>query len=149
MTEFMMALSTFILRVLIILAVGVVMEIVLPWLRETAIPWLKEKRLYSMCCQFVRAAEKLADTGAIAREEKKSYVIELLVKKGIAITPDVNAMIESAVLEMDIAIEEAFGEIIHEFEDEIIFEEDDEEADAEDEETTPFAEVEAELEVNN
>lgn len=116
MTEILIAISTFVLRMLVILAIGMAMEIVMPWLRNTAIPWLKEKRLYSMCCQFVRAAEKLADTGAIPSEEKKAYVIELLTKKGIKITPDVNAMIESAVLEMDIAIEEAFGQIVDEFE---------------------------------
>lgn len=68
------------------------------------VPWLKEKRLYDICRQFVRAAEKLAANVTL---DKKQYVIDCLTNKGIKVTPAVDALIEAAVEELDIAIGKA------------------------------------------
>jgi len=75
--------------------------IVIPWVKNSAIPWLKEKQLYGIIQKFVRAAEKLADAELITKESKLDYVISLLVKRGIEVTPEVRAMIESAVGDLD------------------------------------------------
>ena len=72
---------------------------------KIVIPWLKEQRVYSLVVKLVRAAEKLAESGAITKESKKIYVIKLLESRGIKITPSVEAFIEAAVTELDIAIE--------------------------------------------
>lgn len=68
------------------------------------VPWLKEKRLYDIVKQFVRAAEKLAANVTL---DKKQYVIDCLTDKGIKVTPAVDALIEAAVEELDIAIGKA------------------------------------------
>ena len=75
--------------------------IVIPWVKKSAIPWLKEKHLYGIIQKFVRAAEKLADSEIISKESKLDYVVGLLVKRGIDVTPEVRAMIESAVGDLD------------------------------------------------
>lgn len=75
--------------------------IVIPWVKKSAIPWLKEKHLYGIIQKFVRAAEKLADSEIISKESKLDYVIGLLTKRGIDVTPEVRAMIESAVGDLD------------------------------------------------
>lgn len=75
--------------------------LVIPWLKNVAIPWLKDKRLYGMICKFVRAAEKLADTGAIDKQAKLDYVTGLLQHWGVEMTPEIRAMIESAVGDLD------------------------------------------------
>lgn len=69
------------------------------------IPWLKEQRIYSTVVKFVRAADKLAQSGAITKKSKKKYVVQLLTAKGIKVTPEVEAFIEAAVTELDLAIE--------------------------------------------
>lgn len=68
-------------------------------------PWLKEQHAYSMIVKFVRAADKLATSGKIAKKTKKQYVIGLLKAKGITVSPEIEAFIESAVTELDLAIE--------------------------------------------
>lgn len=65
------------------------------------IPWLKEKGIYSTIQKFVQAAEKLGETGAITKADKKGYVWHLLEKVGIKKSEKVDAMIESAVKELD------------------------------------------------
>ena len=65
------------------------------------IPWLKEKRIYGLVKQFVQSAEKWAETHDI---NKKQFVIDLLTDKGVKITPVIEALIESAVQELDIAL---------------------------------------------
>lgn len=75
--------------------------IIIPWVKKSAIPWLKEKQLYGIIKKFVRAAEKLADADIISKESKLDYVIGLLTKRGIDVTPEVRAMIESAVGDLD------------------------------------------------
>ena len=75
--------------------------IIIPWVKKSAIPWLKEKQLYGIIQKFVRAAEKLGEAGTISKESKLDYVIGLLAKRGIDVTPEVRAMIESAVGDLD------------------------------------------------
>lgn len=89
----------------------VVTAFVVPWLKNSAIPWLKEKRLYGLCTKFVRAAEKLAESGIIDKSTKKHYVIGLLEEKGVDITLEVDAFIESAVEELDLALDYNAGVI--------------------------------------
>ncbi len=76
------------------------------------IPWLKEQRIYSTIKKFVRAAEKLAEAGELSKVEKKRYVETLLKKKGVTITAEIDAMIEAAVKELDLAADVIIGEIL-------------------------------------
>lgn len=64
------------------------------------VPWLKEKRLYDTVVRLVRAAEKLAQNATL---DKKAYVVAALGDLGIKVTPTVEALIEAAVEELDIA----------------------------------------------
>lgn len=59
---------------------------------------------YEMVKHFVRAAEKLAQNCEL---DKKEYVVECLQRIGVKITPVVDALIEAAVEELDIAIGKA------------------------------------------
>lgn len=93
--------------------------VVVPWLNGSVIPWLKEKQLYGLVSKFVQAAEKLAETGAIDRESKKNYVVKLLRDKGYTITEEVEAFIESAVKELDMAVDSGLSEIFDVFEEEV------------------------------
>ena len=79
-------------------------RVIIPWAKDELIPWLKDKRLYEIVQSFVLAAEKLAESGAIDKELKKKFVIDCLTEKGIVVTDEIDAMIESAVEELDIAI---------------------------------------------
>lgn len=92
---------------------------IVPWIKNTLVPWLKEKRLYSLCVKFVGAAEKLAESGQIDKDAKKAYVLELLAAKGIKVTQEVDAFIENAVIELDIAMKDSFEEIQDAFEGDI------------------------------
>ena len=65
------------------------------------VPWLKEKRLYDTVQKMVDAAEKWAETNDI---DKKEWVISQLESKGIKVSPYVDALIEAAVKELDIAL---------------------------------------------
>jgi hypothetical protein len=88
-------------KIILLLIEIAVAVIVIPFIKKTVVPWLKEKHIYSKVQRFVRAAEKLGDTGAIDKDAKKAYVEELLMKCGITLTDEVLAMIESAVEELD------------------------------------------------
>lgn len=68
------------------------------------IPWLKEKNLYNTVKHMVQAAEKWNKTNPI---NKKEWVIEHLSAKGITVNSYVEALIESAVQELDTAISKA------------------------------------------
>ena len=68
------------------------------------IPYLKEKKLYGLLKKLVGAAEKLALSCAIPKDEKKSYVISCLREYGVKVTPFIEALIESAVLELDMSL---------------------------------------------
>ena len=80
-------------KVLVALATGLVTAYV--------VPWLKEKRLYDTVVKMVRAAEKWAQTHDI---DKKAWVIQQLTAAGVTVSPTVEALIESAVQELDIAL---------------------------------------------
>lgn len=79
----------------------VVCKVIIPWIKNEAIPWLKEKRLYNFICKAVRAAEKMCDSGEIQKGKKLDWVIKVLKARGVEITPEVRAMIESAVGNLD------------------------------------------------
>lgn len=85
---------------------------VIPYIKNDLIPWLKEKHLYNTVRNFVRAAEKLAESGVIPKADKKDKVIELLESQGIDVNPMVDAIIESCVKELDIVTSTIFEEII-------------------------------------
>lgn len=84
---------------------------VVPFIKNDAIPWLKEKRVYDMIKKFVAAAEKMAESGAITKADKKATVIKLLQNKGIVVTDELSALIESCVKELDIVIDTTVTEI--------------------------------------
>lgn len=65
------------------------------------IPWLKEKRVYDTVKKMVDAAEKWAQTNEI---DKKAWVIEKLEASGVKVNEHVDALIEAAVTELDIAL---------------------------------------------
>lgn len=64
------------------------------------VPWLKEKGLYDIVKKMVQGAEKWSETMDI---DKKEWVIERLEARGIEVTDYVEALIESACEELDIA----------------------------------------------
>lgn len=86
--------------------------VILPEISSTLIPWLKEKRLDGIIMKYVEAAEKLNASGQLSIP-KKEYVLTLLEKRGIPITSDIDAAIESAVVELDHATAQALF-LIHE-----------------------------------
>ena len=92
-------------EVAIIAAIGIATY----YIKTTVIPWLKEKHLYDTVKKFVQAAEKLGDVGTIPKANKKAHVIRLLENKGIKVTPEIKALIESAGLELDNAMGEIVG----------------------------------------
>ena len=75
---------------------------VIPAIKNDLVPWLKEKRLFSLIKTFVEAAEKLAETGAIEKIDKKQTVINLLENKGIDVDLATEAFIEAAVKQLDL-----------------------------------------------
>ena len=82
--------------------------VAIPWLVKTGIPWLKDKRLYGIVTVLVKAAEKQREAGALPIP-KYDYVEQMLEAKGIKVTAEVKAMIEAAVKELDIAVDNAIG----------------------------------------
>jgi hypothetical protein len=64
------------------------------------VPWLKEKGLYDIVKKMVQGAEKWSETMDI---DKKEWVIERLEARGIEVNDYVEALIESACEELDIA----------------------------------------------
>lgn len=64
------------------------------------VPWLKEKGLYDIVKRMVQGAEKWSESCDI---DKKEWVIERLEARGIKVNAYVEALIESACEELDIA----------------------------------------------
>lgn len=87
---------------------------VVPYIKSDLIPWLKEKRIYKLVQSFVQAVEKMAESGAIKKIDKKAKVIELLENKGIVVNGIVDAFIESCVKELDIISSTIYEEIVEE-----------------------------------
>ncbi len=98
-------------RLLVAVILAAITAYVIPWLKGTVIPWLKDKHLYDIIKKLVEAAEKMAQAGTIPKEEKKQYVIALLKARGITVTPEIDASIEAAVQELDIATLQAVTHI--------------------------------------
>lgn len=96
---------------IIVLAVKLITAILGIILTTVVIPWLKEKRVYSIVKTAVRAAEKLAETAQIDKEDKKEFVLEYLESRGIKITTEIEILIESCVEELDCLKEVIFQEI--------------------------------------
>lgn len=117
MTELMIELVAVLLQIVVVACLGLLTKHALPWLNDVVVPWLKERHLYNLICHFVRAAEKLADTGKIDKDTKKSYVIKLLKAKGVNITDEVDALIESAVMDLDMAVGSASEMVFDIFKD--------------------------------
>lgn len=116
MTELLIELVSVVLQIIVAVCFGLLTKHVIPWLHDIAIPWLKEKHLYNLICYFVSAAEKQAETGAIDKAAKKEYVIKLLKGRKVEVTPEVDAMIESAVFDLDMAVAGVFDTIYDVFE---------------------------------
>lgn len=91
----------------------VVSYYVIPTIKNDLIPYLKEQRIYSTIKKFVKAAEKLAESGLIQKVDKKKYVIDLLKENGITITPTLEAFIESCCKEIDIIVNSTKNEILN------------------------------------
>ena len=103
MTELIInAVTENVLEMVIAILSIVVSVYLIPLIKTELKPWLEEKRVYSIVQKFVKAAEKLAESGVIPKIEKKDKVIELLESKGVTITPSVEAFIEAAVKELDL-----------------------------------------------
>lgn len=96
---------------------------VIPAIKNDLIPWLKSKRVYSLIRNFVQAAEKMAESGAIPKADKKKTVIKWLTDLGIEITDEVNAFIESAVKDLDIITGAIVDGILVEGESDIVTDE--------------------------
>ena len=90
----------------------VIARYVIPCIKNDLIPWLKDKHLYNVVKHFVQGVEKLAESGAIPKCDKKNKVIELLEGKGIAMTPTIDAFIESCVKELDLVTSVVYEEIV-------------------------------------
>ena len=90
-----------ILEIILTIISLVVSYYVIPCIKTDLIPWLKEKHIYSTVKKFVKAAEKMAESGMINKVDKKSKVIELLNNKGIEVNEVTDAFIESCVKELD------------------------------------------------
>lgn len=117
MNAFYTEISIGILQIVCALIGLAVSAVVVPWLKTSAIPWMREKQLYGLVQKFVQAAEKMAETGALDREKKKSYVVGLLEEKGYVVDDELEAFIESAVKELDMTVESGWEDIVEIFDD--------------------------------
>lgn len=111
MSDFYVALASCLLKVVFSIIGVVFTAIVIPWIKDSLIPWMKEKHVYGIVQTLVKAAEKQAEAGTIAKADKKAYVVQLLEERGIIVTDEIDAFIEAAVMELDIAINTAVVEV--------------------------------------
>jgi hypothetical protein len=103
MTEMIIdAITTNVLDIVIAVISIIVSYYLLPLIKNNLKPWLEEKRIYDLVKKFVEAAEKLAETGVIEKADKKAKVIEWLEAQGVAVTIEIEAFIESAVIQLDL-----------------------------------------------
>lgn len=117
MSEFSMALASCLLKVVFSIIGVIFTAVIIPWIKNTFIPWAQEKHIYGIVQTLVKAAEKQAEAGTIAKPDKKAYVIQILEGKGIEVTDEIDAFIEAAVKELDIAVSTAVVEIAGALED--------------------------------
>lgn len=111
MSEIVMTLANCLLELVFAVAGVVFTTVVIPWIVKSVIPWMKQKHIYSIVQKLVKAAEKQAEAGTLLKADKKAYVIRLLEAQGITVTEEIDAFIEAAVMELDIAINSAVLEI--------------------------------------
>jgi len=98
MNEIITQAAAYLIKALFLLLTGVLTY----YVKTKIIPWLEDRQLYATVKRYVQAAEKLASTGKLTSSgAKKNYVITLLESKGIECGPEIHALIESAVEEMD------------------------------------------------
>lgn len=90
------------LEVIIAILSIVVSYYVIPAIKADLIPFLQEKRMLNVIKSLVEAAEKMAESGIIEKCDKKAKVIELLNKKGITVSEEIDALIEACVKELDL-----------------------------------------------
>lgn len=83
------------------IALRAVLIVILTIFAKIGIPYLKRKGIMWMVQMFVKSAEKQGNTGAIAKERKKEFVIRALEMFGIKRTELIDHMIEAAVEELD------------------------------------------------
>lgn len=83
------------------IGVKLIIAIIGVWFSTIVIPWLKEQKIYTKIQKLVKAAEKKGESGAIPKESKKTFVVTMLEICGIEVTKEIDAMIESAVEELD------------------------------------------------
>jgi hypothetical protein len=88
-------LATLLIKLVILLATGAFSYIVLPWLRQQSFYWLVKRA--------AQAAEKLGASGAIPKDTKKQWVIDVLKLWGVPVDDKMEVFIESAVEELDTA----------------------------------------------
>lgn len=81
--------------------IGAAILIVTAAITAYVVPWLRERHLLDTVKTLVEAAEKLAENQPL---DKKAWVIAQLSGLGIKVTPFVEAAIESAVKQLDIAM---------------------------------------------
>ena len=101
-----------ILEIILTIISLVISYYVIPYIKRDLIPWLKEKHIYSVVKNFVQAVEKMAETGAINKVDKKTKVVELLQSKGITVDSNVETLIESCVKELDMLASTVIEEIV-------------------------------------
>ncbi len=98
MNEIIAQAAAYLIKALFLLLTGVLTY----YVKTKIIPWLEDRQLYATVKRYVQAAEKLASTGKLSSSgAKKNYVITLLESKGIECGPEIHALIESAVEELD------------------------------------------------
>lgn len=84
------------------------------YIKTVLVPWLQDRQLYTTVQRYVQAAEKVASTNGEKGKWKKAYVVKLLLEKGIKVTPEIEALIESATEELDWMQGEVYTSIIGE-----------------------------------
>lgn len=94
-----------IMQMIISLAAALITAFLVPYIKgkigeakwQTIVSWIKVA---------VQAAEKMFEDQPASGQSKKQYVLEFLAAKGIVLTEaELDALIESAVLELDKALE--------------------------------------------
>lgn len=88
---------TVVIEIAVFALLCVVVAAVVPWIKER-IGAERFNMLWKWVCTAVQAAEQLL--GAGKGEDKKKFVLELLAGQGVDVTPEVDAMIEAAVMEL-------------------------------------------------
>ena len=81
--------------------IGAAILIITAAITAYVVPWMKEKHLLGIVKTLVEAAEKLAENQPL---DKKAWVVAQLENLGVKVTDFVEAAIESAVIQLDIAI---------------------------------------------